>query len=330
MDYGVAASNGEIVEIRDVPSGRYSMMAIRGRDSLSDVWPLIVDGDIRDYPLMVFPPVEIRIDKSADTGVRISLTRKGAVSDTRAAEHDSDGRFLFTGVGHGAYYVTAEPPAGYYVSDVIAYRLLPEDPRDPCTPPPPPAPMPRRVSSGLYRYLDPHGHLNKDMPFVVPNVIPGDVRCIGITWRLGGTLVGRVVDRTGNAVPGALVVGLPRSIWGAPDSDAAVTPPDRYLTTSTDNEGKFTLSAAVSDTEYKLFAFEDLDPNLVYDPALLNYFPNRDVIDIEDVAENTPVQRRVQQQQVLRSVTTRLCSENSLCVLKAISADETRSHNMGQ
>ena len=140
-----------------------------------------------------------------------------------------------------------------------------------------------------------------------------------------------------------LIVGLPRSVWGGQDSAVAFTPPDRYLTTTTDAEGRFVLSGAVPGTEYKLFAFEDLDPNLTYDPDLVDRFPNRDLIDLEETAgTNAPLQNRTQQLRGQRSVrlqgssafradvNTGPCSPSLLCVLRTISAEETRELNMGR
>jgi hypothetical protein len=151
----------------------------------------------------------------------------------------------------------------------------------------------------------------------------------------GSRLFGRVVDRSGLPVAGALVVGLPRTIWGTPDSGAAFTLPDRYLTATTDSNGRFVLTGVPPTMEYKLFAFEDLDTNLIYDPDLIGRFTNRDLIDIEGGAIDAPAQQRTQQAQGLRSVSVGLsgdpemCSVIRLCVIRVVSADETRELNMG-
>jgi protocatechuate 3,4-dioxygenase beta subunit len=335
MDYAVAA-RGDVVEIRDVPAGQYFMMAVSGRDSLSDLIPLNVTQNIRNYRLTIVPPIEIPVvlpPGSDCCGVRINLSRRGSeITQMRSAEHDSDGKLLFKGVGPGSYYVSGEAPPGYYVSNIEAYRLVPANPFDPCTPPPPPAPAPRGEGSDNYRYLDQHGHLNRESPLIVPTVIPGEVTCLSATIRLGQQLFGRVVDRAGNPVSGALVVGFPKSVWGFTDSKVAFTPPDRYLTSTTNSEGRFTLTGAVLNTEYKLFAFEDLDTNRVYDPSLTELFPNRELIDLEDVDEGGAVQRRLQQLRGIQSVTAgrEICSARRLCVLKVISAEETREQNMGR
>ena len=89
-------------------------------------------------------------------------------------------------------------------------------------------------------------------------------------------------------------------------------------------------SGAVSSTEYKLLAFEDLDTNRIYDPSLMDLFPNRELVDVENIAENSTLQRRVLQQQGIRTVTSGICTANTLCVLKAISAEETRDQNLGR
>ena len=349
MDLGITPERNGVVNVRDVPAGRYLLMALSGRESLSELRPLVVDQHIRDFQLPIVPPLDIPVSLSIAPagmeGIRVLLTRTGnEVSHVTSAEHDSDGKLFFKGVGPGSYYVTADAPPGYYVSSATAYRLTPENPLDPCTPPPPPGPPVRSEASMNYSYLDEHGHLNKDKPLTVPLVIPGDARCLSVAVHLGVRLFGRAVDRYGRPVAGALVVGLPRSVWGAPDSSVAFTPPDRYLTTTTDAEGRFILPGAVPGTEYKLFAFEDLDTNFVYDPDLIGRFPNRDLTDLEQVADtNAPLQNRSQQLNALRSITvpgapifqsetnsTGPCSPNLLCALRAIPADETRELNLGR
>jgi Carboxypeptidase regulatory-like domain len=334
MDYAITPSKDGVVLIRDVPAGPYLVMAVSGRDSLSELRPLNVDQHIRDYPLTIIPPVDIPVTVSSPPeGIRFNLTRTGnEVSHVAAAERDSAGKFVFKGVGPGSYYVTADSPPGYYLEGAGAYQLVPGG-DDGCTREP--NTTPSRIPSSNYRYLDQHGHLNRGSPLIVPGIIPGEVRCVAVTMRLGGRLYGRAVDRTGTPVTGALVVGLPRSVWGADDNEVSFTPPDRFLSATTDREGRFVLVGAVPGTEYKLFAFEDIDTNLIYDPDLMDRFPNRDLMDIEEVAgTDTPAQRRAQQLRGIRSVTfsgfTGPCSENVQCILRAISAEETRELSMGR
>jgi hypothetical protein len=69
---------------------------------------------------------------------------------------------------------------------------------------------------------------------------------------------------------------------------------------------------------------------LIYDPSLIERFPNRDLIEIEESGGD--VQRnRNQQLQGIRTVSVpafqslnRNCSENALCILRVIAAEETR------
>jgi hypothetical protein len=324
MDFAIAPRKDGIVEIRDVPAGQYLVMAISGRESLSELRPLPVDQHIKDYLLQILPPVDIAV--SAPETVRVNLTRTGnEVSHRTTAERDPEGKLrfnaFFKGVGPGSYYITADAPPGYYVSSIAGIG-----PKEYCE-----GQDVRPESSRSYQYLDTHGHLSREKPFI----FPGDAWCFSVSILQGGRLYGRVFNKAGMPVAGALVVALPRSVWGTDDNKVAFTPPDRYLTATTDSGGGFVLIGAVPSTEYKLFAFEDLDTNLIYDPQLLDRFSNRDSMDIEEVAgQDSSVQLRTQLQGgSIRSViygSGNLCSPNILCILKAISAEETRELNMGR
>ena len=67
---------------------------------------------------------------------------------------------------------------------------------------------------------------------------------------------------------------------------------------TTDDGGRFVLIGATA-SDYKLFAFEDIDPNLIYDPTLMERFANRDLIEIEQAGSSTP--RQTQQLQGIRT-----------------------------
>jgi hypothetical protein len=325
MDYGISPGKDGIVTIRDVPTGRYMLMAVKGREALSEFHSLIVDQPIRDHRIPLIEPIQIQVDVGVPPGagvrdIRVNLTRVGDdASYTKSAEYDADGKYGFRGVASGNYYVTADSPPGYYVSGIVALG-----PREHCMIPPA-----RAVASSLYQYLDIHGHLSREKPLNIPAVFPGEACKLAVTVQAGGRFFGRVVDRTGAPVAGALVVGFPEGVWSGLDNKVAFSPPDRFLSTTTDGEGRFVLVGAAPSTQYKLFAFEDIDPNLIYDPSLIERFPNRDLIEIEQAGETQ--RSRTQQLQGIRTVSiaprpssNRNCGESAVCILRVIPAEDTR------
>jgi hypothetical protein len=328
LDYGITPGKDGVVTIRDVPSGRYMLMAVKGRDALSEFHSLIVDQPIRDHRIPIIEPLQIPVDVvfnppgADDQEVRVNLTRLGNdASYAKSAEYDSDGKYGFRGVAPGSYYVTADSPPGYYVSNIVALG-----PQEYCLVPPPVPP----VASNQYQYLDTHGHLSREKPLVVPSVIPGAACKLVVTLRQGGRFFGRVVDRTGTPVAGAQVVGFPEGVWMGMDNKVAFSPPDRFLSTTTDGEGRFVLGSAALSTDYKLFAFEDIDLNLLYDPSLIERFPNRDLIEIEQAGGDAQ-RSRSQQLQGVRTVSApafpspnQNCSANAMCILRVIAAEDTR------
>jgi hypothetical protein len=188
-------------------------------------------------------------------------------------------------------------PPGFYVDNISATRRDPNDPEQ-CAGPPSPQ----------FSYMDLHGHLNPTEPFAIPSVIPGAAECLAIRVRYGRRIVGFVFDRFRQPVNGALMVAIPKSVWSTSD-DAGVTPPDRYLTGTTDSTGYFELHGAteflypakgdVDSTfgairegvpqEYHLYAFEDLDPNLIYSPDFTERFRNRETFVIREEERDTPL-----------------------------------------
>jgi len=313
--------------VEDVPAGRYMVMAVKGREALSEFESLIVDQPIRDHRIPIIEPIQILVDVGVSPPnpdiqeIRVNLTRVGDDARyTKSAEHDAVGKYLFRGVPPGNYYVTADSPPGYYVSGIVALG-----PREHCMIPPA-----RAVPSSLYQYLDIHGHLSREKPLNIPAVFPGEACKLVVTVQPGGRFFGRVVDQTGMPVAGASVVGFPQGVWLGMDNKVAFSPPDRFLSATTDGEGRFVLMGAAQATQYKLFAFEDIDLNLIYDPSLIERFPNRDLIEIEQAGGEAP-RSRAQQLQGIRTVSVgafpsqnRNCSENAVCVLRVIPAEDTR------
>jgi hypothetical protein len=156
--------------------------------------------------------------------------------------------------------------------------------------------------------MDQHGHLNPTESFTIPSVIPAAAECLAIRVRYGRRIVGFVFDRFRQPVNGALVVAISKSVWTKSD-DAGVTPPDRYLTGTTDSTGYFELHGATEflyptkggdvstfgalrdgvPQEYHIYAFEDLDPNLIYSPDFTERFRNRETFVIREEVRDSPV-----------------------------------------
>jgi protocatechuate 3,4-dioxygenase beta subunit len=283
IDYAIKPGRDGQFEIRDVPEGVYVMMAMLGRSVISDMATVKVDRGDANELLPVVPPIDVwgtitftNAPKDLDlSGVRVNLTRtRLEVSHvaTAALEFGTN-EFRIPGVGPGSYYATVDLPPGAYVDSVTALKFKPGT-RE-CTA------LPR---SPRYRYLDSHLHLDPTLPLIIPGVIPIDAECLNIQVVFAGRFNGKVQTRTQEPVAGALVVALPRSLWGT-RSDAGLTPPDHFLTATTDSQGMYRISGVfprdstrpVGDAEYRLYAFEDLDPNLIYDPAFADRFRNREI-----------------------------------------------------
>jgi hypothetical protein len=62
MDYGITPRKDGVVIIRDVPAGRYMVMAVKGREALSEFESLIVDQPIRDHRIPIIEPIQILVD----------------------------------------------------------------------------------------------------------------------------------------------------------------------------------------------------------------------------------------------------------------------------
>ncbi len=93
----------------------------------------------------------------------------------------------------------------------------------------------------------------------------------GSTLRLlismnGGRVEGAVRNKDGKAVPGATVALVPE-----PDRRDRE---DLYRSATTDQYGRFTLRG-IAPGEYKLFAFEDIEPGAYQDPAFLEPYEDQ-------------------------------------------------------
>ena len=290
MDYSISAKDDGTFEVRDVPEGIYVAVATRGRDVISDVTTLEVDGlSANAVEIPVSPPTEVRgnvyfkvMPQGIDIGaMRVNLTRTGQeLSQVATAVVDpSTLRFSIPGVGPGSYYPSLDLPPGFYVQSVGASKFDPQSPGN-CSSDP-------SLWSPSYTYMDGHGHLNPTNPIRVPGVIPNAAECLAILVNYGLPVVGEVRDRAGKAVAGALVVAIPKSVW-TQSEDRGATPPDRYLTGTTDGTGRFQLYGATESAypvaggegmvpqEYHLYAFEDIDPNMIYDPGFTERFRGRE------------------------------------------------------
>jgi hypothetical protein len=318
LDYGITSKDGRF-EIRDVPEGIYLAGAINGRDFISDLITIKVEsGQANETLLPVVPPTQIwgNVYIDAPPGLEIGPTR---VNITRARQELSQvalgkveslsatvGSFTIPGLGPGTYYVSMDLPPGFYVDNMGASRRDPDNP-DQCSANP-------SMWSPQFSYMDFHGHLNPTEPFTIPGVIPASAECLAIKVRYGRLITGFVFDRLRMPVTGALVVAIPRSVWSKTD-DAGVTPPDRYLTATTDSTGYFEIHGATESLspvkgeldnvsrespagtppgsrgrapqsptgavpaapqEYHVYVFESLDPNLIYAPDLSDRFRNRE------------------------------------------------------
>jgi hypothetical protein len=276
MDYGITSTGNGAFVVRDVPSGIYFAMAMNGRNAISEMITVKVERDsAEDILLPITAPVTVRGNVYIEglppgAPLRVNLTRSGQeVRHVSTTVTDPEtGRFSIPGVGPGSYFPTVDLPAGLYVRDIVAVKFDPQRPQD-CSPPP---------SAPNYSYLDSHGHFDIERPLQIPSVIPNAAECLSIFLARGGALRGRVFDRLRRPVAGALVIGIPKSVWAKTD-DRGATPPDRYLAGVTDHKGYFQLFAA-DQVEYHLYAFENIDPNLIYDPGFSDRFQNREAFTI--------------------------------------------------
>jgi len=323
LDYGIKPVKDGAFEIRDVPEGVYVAVAMNGRDFISDLITVKVEnGQTNETLLPVVPSSEVWgtvyfADAPAGLvsgNLRVNITRaRHELSQVANGKVEllspTVGQFSIPGMGPGTYYVSMDLPPGFYVDNIAASKPEPNRP-DICS-------LDPAVWSPRYSYLDLHGHLNLTDPFIIPGVIPNAAPCLTITVRFGLPIYGFVFDRLRKPVAGALVVALPKSVWSQTD-DAGVTPPDRYLTATTDNTGYFEIHGATSSAypvkdqsglvpqEYHVFAFENLDPNLIYAPSFSDSFKNREAFTIRTEERESSISpwarvRRIEQATIVFS-----------------------------
>jgi hypothetical protein len=280
MDYGIAPSRDGAFTIRDVSEGRYVAMAMSGRDVISELLPVSVGRDSpAEVRLPVESPTEVRgnisfelIPPNTDLGpLRVSLVRAGqGLSQVATSLVDpTTGRFSISGIGPGTYYPVVDMPPGAYVQNISASRFQVDKPDD-CDP---------KTHTPDYEYQDLHGHFDPFKPLRVPQVIDRSASCISISIAAGYPLRGYVRNRLDQPFNGAFVVAIPKSVWSV-EEDRGATPPDRYLTGTTDATGFFELFGAAkevragsqNEAEYRIYAFEDLDPNMIYEPNFSTRF----------------------------------------------------------
>ena len=370
LDYGITSKDRRF-EIRNVPEGLYVAGAINGGDFISDLITVKVEsGQTNETLLPVVPSTLIwgNVYIDGPTGVEVGPTR---VNITRARQELSQtatgkvemlsstvGSFTIPGLGPGTYYVSMDLPPGFYVDNVGASRRDPDN-LDQCSANP-------SLWSPQFSYLDFHGHLNPTQPFIIPGVIPASAECLAIKVRYGGRITGFVYDRLRKPVTGALVVAISRSVW-AKTEDAGVTPPDRYLTATTDSTGYFEIQGTTeflspvkaeldnvsraspagrpptgrppqsptgavpnAPQEYHVYAFESLDPNLIYAPDLSDRFRNREAYVSRQEERDSPSSpwkvRKIEQRTVVDAFSCAgflAPTARQYCLFTSIPAEDT-------
>jgi hypothetical protein len=338
VDYGITAQRDGVFEIRDVPEGLYVTAAMSGRDFISDLVLLKVeDGARNETSVPVVAPTTIRgtinlesvppaVDRSS---IRVNLTRKGQELRhvANALVDSATGNFAIPGLGPGTYYPTVDLPPGFRVENVKASRFDVND-SEKCDS--------TYFEAPNYKYMDLHGHLDAAQALVIPSTIPVSAECLAITVAFGAPLYGFVYDRADKVLSGALVVAVPKGMWEK--GDQGVTPADRIITGTTDNNGHFVLYGtteylnplpAKNRQEYRLYAFESIDPNEIFDPGFTERFQNRETFVAREEVRPPPngAWRRVKNEIRSFALSETCDTENDVqrkwCLLTAIPASET-------
>jgi hypothetical protein len=288
MDYAIKPNHDGTFDVRDVPEGLYVAVAVRGKETISELMSVNVNKNIDDIKIPLVKSMTIRgtvyftgyaagLDLTPILqNMHVNMTRaRSEISHVAAGLMDPvTGQFKIEGMGPGSYYPTVDVPRGSYVKDIRVMKLRPipgvPDEQWPCDLPP----------SGAYRYLNANGHLQPlEVPQIVPGGLPSDPMCLNIEVSFAGRLIGRSLAHLCPIVPapcpypiGAVMVLMPASTWLKQNS-SDVTPPDRILTTISGDggPGRWEFRGLATDTDYRVFALNNLDPEMVYGPAFNDF-----------------------------------------------------------
>jgi hypothetical protein len=269
MDFAIKSNGDGTFDVRDIPRGRYGILAIRGKDVISDLLPINVEKN-EDLKLAVTEPIVVRGSLTfedpppgADINrllgeIRVNLTRARSES-SQVATTIADPRtfnFSMTGLGPGFYFPTIDLPPGAFIKDIHAAGLQwttggsVEDWTCGALP------------YGNYAYLDSHEHLSPlNLPSDLDTGIKGSLLCLKITISFSGRLAGPsacIIPQT-MCTP-AIAVLLPRSAWGRYD-DNGVTPPDRIQSVPLRGGWEF---SGLPSGDYRIYGVPFASADLIY------------------------------------------------------------------
>lgn len=277
MDYAIKSNGDGTFDVRNIPRGRYEIVATQGRDVITALLSVNVEKDMDDIKLAVMPPTTVQgtvtfedlplgIDVNRLLGeIRVSLTRaRSEVSQVAVSVADPRTfNFSISGVGPGFYYPTVLLPPGAFVK-VVQVAALERDRRAAedewkCT----------ALPYGPYPYLDGHGHLEpleipRDLASLDPKIQP----CLKIEISFSGHLKGPAVPPLLEPKSPILAVLLPRSVWA--NDHNGVTPPDRILVG--DASFGFWEFFGVPKGDYRLYALTYPNAELIYRRELSEWF----------------------------------------------------------
>jgi hypothetical protein len=278
MDFAIKSNGDGTFDVRDIPRGRYGILAIRGKEVISELLPVNVNKDIDDLKLAVTDPLTVfgslsfeDVPVGADINrllgeVRVNLTRARSESSQVATTIADPRNFNFSipGLGPGFYYPTVDLPPGAYIKNIRAAGVqrttggAPEDWKCDALP------------YGNYAYLDSHEHLNAlSLPSDLDTGFKGTLLCLKIDISFSG----RISGPSGCLVPNppctpAIAVLMPRSAWGR-FNDNGVTPPDRMQTVTLRGSWEF---SGLPLGDYRIYAVPFPSGDLIYRPEFTEWF----------------------------------------------------------